>query len=198
VRANEAHSECVVRVDENAHSECVVRANEEGWVCTGRLIRPRGNRGEFVAEVYSAQPGRAGQLTVVRLEKNGIRCLAQVERVWHHNGRPILKFTGIDSISEAETWAGADVLVEASARVPPAEGEYSHADLIGCAVLREDGEAQIGVVRGIEEYGGSVLLTVAAPDGREILIPFARSICREIDTQRKRIRAWLPQGLAEL
>jgi 16S rRNA processing protein RimM len=191
VRANEAHSECVVRDD------------EDGWVCAGRLIRARGNRGELVAEVYSAQPGRAGRLTVVRLEKKGIGRLAQVERVWHHNGRPILKFAGIDSISEAETWAGADVLVDASARVPPAEGEYAHADLIGCAVLREDSEAQIGVVRGIEEYGGPVLLSpvllsVVAPDGREILIPFARSICREIDTQRKRIRAWLPQGLDEL
>jgi 16S rRNA processing protein RimM len=191
-----------VRVNE-AHSECVVRANDDGWVCAGRLIRARGNRGEFVAEVYSAQPGRAGRLTVVRLEKKGIGRLAQVERVWHHNGRPILKFAGIDSISEAETWAGADVLVDASARVPPAEGEYAHADLIGCAVLREDSEAQIGVVRGIEEYGGPVLLSpvllsVVAPDGREILIPFARSICREIDTQRKRIRAWLPQGLDEL
>ncbi|HEY6342982.1 MAG TPA: ribosome maturation factor RimM [Bryobacteraceae bacterium] len=180
------------------HSECVVDVNVDGWVYAGRLIRARGNRGEFVAEVYSAQPGRAGQLKVVRLEKKGIGRLAQVERVWHHNGRPILKFAGIDSISEAETWEGADVLVDASARVLPVEGEYSYADLIGCAVLREDGEAQIGVVRGIEEYGGSVLLTVAAPDGREILIPFARSMCREIDTQRKRIRAWLPQGLDEL
>jgi 16S rRNA processing protein RimM len=192
-----------VRVNE-AHSECVVRAsNKADWVCAGRLIRARGNRGEFVAEVYSAQPGRAERLTVVRLEKMGIGRLAQVERVWHHNGRPILKFAGIDSISEAETWAGADVLVDASARVSPAEGEYSHADLIGCAVLREDSEAQIGVVRGIEEYGGPVLLSVVllsvvAPDGREILIPFARSICREIDTQRRRIRAWLPQGLEEL
>jgi ribosomal 30S subunit maturation factor RimM len=54
------------------------------------------------------------------------------------------------------------------------------------------------VVRGIEEYGGPVLLTVSAPDGREVSIPFARSICREIDTQRKRIRAWLPPGLEEL
>ena len=175
-----------------------MRANEDGWVCVGRLIRARGNRGEFVAEVYSAQPGRAGRLTVVRLEKEGAVRLAQVERAWHHNGRPILKFTGIDSISEAETWAGADVLVEASARVSLAEGEYWHGDLIGCAVLREDSEAQIGVVRGIEEYGGSVLLTVAAPDGREVSIPFARSICREIDIQRKRIHAWLPQGLDEL
>jgi 16S rRNA processing protein RimM len=175
-----------------------VRVSEGNWVCAGRLIRARGNRGEFVAEIYSAQPGRAGLLTVVRLEKKGIGRLTQVERTWHHNGRPILKFAGIDSISEAETWAGADVLVEASARVTPAEGEYWHVDLIGCAVLREDSEAQIGVVQGIEEYGGPVLLSVAAPDGHELSIPFARSICREIDIQRKRIRAWLPEGLDEL
>ena len=49
----------------------------------------------------------------------------------------------------------------------------------------------------VQEYGGAPLLEVDA-GGREILVPLARSICREIDVARKIIRADLPEGLTEL
>ena len=120
---------------------------------------------------------------------------AIVERVWHHDGRTILKFAGIDSISAAEEWEGADILVAPEEKVQPEEGEYSHAELIGCTVLRENGPQPIGIVRSIEEYGGPPVLNLETPAGAELLVPFARAICREIDTGRKVIRAWLPEGL---
>jgi 16S rRNA processing protein RimM len=152
----------------------------------------------LIAEIYSSQPGRAERLSEVRLEKSSLSRAARVERVWRHDGHTILKFEGIDSISEAEAWEGADVLVGESERARPEEGEYSHADLLGCTVFREDSGREIGVVRAIEEYGGPPLLKVERADGREVLVPFARSICREIDPVRKSIRAWLPAGLDDL
>ena len=131
----------------------------------------------------------------MRLEKGVSSRVATVERVWYHDSRPILKFAGIDSISGAEEWEGADILVEENEKAQPVEGEYSHAELIGCRLLREHGAEELGVVRGIEEYGGPALLEVELPDGRKLLVPFARAICREIDTEGKVIRVWLPQGL---
>ena len=130
----------------------------------------------------------------VRLQKGESNRTASVERVWYHDARPIFKFVGIDSISAAEEWQGADILVEESEKARPAEGEYLHADLIGCRVLREDGAEELGVVCGIEEYGGPALLQVESPGRGELLVPFARAICREIDTERKLIRVWLPEG----
>ncbi|HEX5431698.1 MAG TPA: ribosome maturation factor RimM [Bryobacteraceae bacterium] len=169
-----------------------------GWIAVGRLGRPRGNRGEFTAEIYSSQPGRAERLHEVRLERNGAACLARLERVWYHEGRPILKFEGVDSISSAEQWQGADILVPESERALPGEGEYSHADLIGCELAREEDGRSVGIVREIEEYGSAPLLRVEAPDGREILVPFVHAICRDIDLTRKRILVRLPEGLADL
>ncbi len=148
------------------------------------------------AEIYSSQPGRAERLQNVRLDKDGASRLARVERVWLHNGRPVLKFAGVDSITDAEKLQGADVLVEEAERERPAEGEYSHEELVGCTVMCDD--QAVGVVRSVEEYGGPPLLKLEAADGREILVPFARSICREIDVARKVIRASLPEGLTEL
>ena len=148
-----------------------------------------------MAEIYSPRPGRAEKLKDVMLDAGGRRRTAQVERVWHHDGRPILKFSGIDSIGDAELWTGADVLVDEADRMIPGDGEYSHRDLIGCRVVAD---APLGVVAGVEDYGGTPLLRVATSQGREVLVPFARAICREIDIKEKIIRVDLPEGLLDL
>lgn len=161
-------------------------------VAIGKLIRARGNRGELLAEIYSSRPGRADELKVVTLELDGKRREAAVERVWVHDGRTVFKFAGIDSIGQAEEWAGADVVVPEEARVQAGVGEFYYADLIGCSVISD---RPIGIVKAVEDYGAAPLLSVETADGREVLIPFTLSICREIDVAAKTIRVELPEGL---
>jgi 16S rRNA processing protein RimM len=162
----------------------------------GRLFRARGNRGELTGEIYSSQPGRAEKLKNVVLElADGKTRPSRVEEIWWHDGRPVFKFEGIDSISDAEPWGGADVMVADSEREQPEEGAYSHADLIGCTLWDRDRKA--GVVRAVENFGGGPLLEVRLEDGRDVLVPFARSICKEIDVATKNIRAEVPEGLLE-
>jgi 16S rRNA processing protein RimM len=165
-------------------------------VAVGRLFKARGNRGELTGEIYSSQPGRAEKLKEVVLELSGGKARpSKIEEIWWHNGRPVFKFVGIDSISDAELWAGADVLVEDSEKEQPEEGAYSYADLIGCVLWNRDVRA--GVVRAVEDFGGGPLLEVKLEDGREVLVPFARSICKEIDVIGKTIRAEVPEGLLD-
>lgn len=166
----------------------------EDWVAIGRLWRARGNRGELLGELDSSDPEREQKLREVALVVDGRRQVMRVEETWRHDGRPVFKFEGVDSISDAEKWEGAEILVAPSEVEPPEEGAFSYADLVGCKVV---GEAQVGVVTEVEEYGGAPLLKVEAADGREILIPFARSICRVIDVAAKTIRVELPEGLLE-
>jgi 16S rRNA processing protein RimM len=169
----------------------------EDWVLVGRLGRTRGLRGELKAEVYSNQPGRAERLGEVKLQKGEVSRMARVENVWHHDGRPIFKFEGLDSISAAEIWEGAEILVPAAEKVQPEEGEFLHADLIGCAVWDEGKNHPLGLVTGVLEYGSAPLLQVDVA-GKEVLVPLAREICREIDVAGKIIRARIPEGLTEL
>ncbi len=133
----------------------------------------------------------------MKLQRGDASRLAEVESVWLHDGEPVLKFLGLDSISDAEAWEHADILVREPDLARPQPGEFLHADLIGCAVWEEGAETALGTVRAIQEFGGPALLEVDA-DGREVLIPLARSICVEIDVERKIIRARLPAGLIEL
>lgn len=171
------------------------------WVVVGRLFRTRGRIGEFIAEMDSPDPARAERLTTVLLRKPLQNKPAQektfeVANVWFHGGRPILQFSGIDSISAAEPWEHAEILVPAEERAQPEEGAYLHEDLIGCVV--EERCAVIGTVEGIDEYGGSPVLRLTTKEGRELLIPFVKAMCSEINVAEKRIRMELPEGLTDL
>ena len=179
--------------------------SEAKWINVARLGRIRGRTGELTGEIYSSHAGRAEELVASRkvlLDNRGRRRESELDRVWFHDGRPVFKFAGIDSISAAEEWEGADVLVPEDQGVRVESGEYTHAQLIGCRVELVSGPVA-GIVRSVEEFGEAPLLStkvlnVEAADGREILIPFARSICKEIDVAAKVIRIDPPEGLLEL
>ena len=123
----------------------------------------------------------------------------EVEEVWFHRGRVIFKFRGVDSIPEAERLRGAEVRLPIEERLPLEEGEYYHSDLIGCEVIDLASGALLGRIAAWREYGGPGLLAVRETgESEEILIPFARSICVEIDVKERRIGVRLPEGLKDL
>jgi 16S rRNA processing protein RimM len=168
-----------------------------GWVAVALLGKCRGNRGEVTALALSGKPERYEALREVYLFGPGEsgRCERyEVESTWFHNGTLIFKFRGVDTISDAEPLAGAEVRVPMSERAPLEPGEFFQSDLVGCEVVeRRTGEA-LGRVSGWEEAGGAGLLVVEGG----LLIPFARAICVEIDPLAKRIAVELPDGLKGL
>ena len=169
---------------------------ETQWVAVAVLGKPRGNRGEVTAEALSSKPERYQALRDVYVFPESIPGLERlvVENVWFHGEVLIFKFAGIDSISEAEKLRGAEVRVPWSERATLEPGEYFQSDLLGCEVVDNRSGASLGLVTGWDDGGGAGLLVLAGG----ALIPFARSICVEIDPARKRIAVDLPDGLKEL
>ena len=158
-------------------------------ITIARLVRPRGNKGELAALPLSANPERTGRVFVNGAEHD-------IENTWRHGDHVVYKFRGVDSISDAEKLAGADVSIPREERAALAEGEYYQSDLVGFSVVTRQGE-RIGTIEGWQEHGGPPLLEVNA-NGRELLVPFAKSICVEIDVPQRRIVVDLPEGLTEL
>jgi len=163
------------------------------WVTVAVLGKTRGNRGEVTATAFSSKPERYQQLLEVYLfGTSGERF--EVESTWFHQGTLIFKFRGVDSISDAESLCGMEVRVPLSQRTPLEPDEFFQSDLIGCEVIdRHTGES-LGRVSDWQDSGGSGLLVV----GNDLLIPFARAICVEIDPAAKRIAVELPEGLRDL
>jgi 16S rRNA processing protein RimM len=121
----------------------------------------------------------------------------EVERTWMHGDHIIFKFKGVDTISAAECLAGANVSIPMDQRPAVPEGEYYQSDLLGCEVFDATGRL-VGTVSYFEETGAAPLLEVRTPDNKELLIPFAKSICTKIDPTQRRIEVTLPEGLEDL
>ena len=169
---------------------------DPNWIAIAIVGKTRGNRGEVTAVALSSKPERYEALEQVTLFPPGGPAGGvpyEIEETWFHQGVLILKFRGVDSISEAESLYGAEMCVPESERIQLEEGEYFQDDLIGCEVVdRRTGES-LGRVTGWDDGGGSGLLMVG-----DLMIPFARRICVEIDTAGKRIAVELPEGLRDV
>jgi 16S rRNA processing protein RimM len=120
----------------------------------------------------------------------------EIESVWAHRNQPVFKFRGIDTMTGAEELQGYELRIPLEERAPAPEGEFFHSDLIGCDVVEQDATA-VGTVTGWEDFGGTGLLVVKSGE-KEIMVPFARSICKEIDVAGKRIVVELPEGLKDV
>jgi len=171
-------------------------SEESDWVTIAIVGKTRGNRGEVTAVALSSKLERYELLTSVTLftpggPAGGVKY--DVEETWFHLGTLVFKFAGVDDISSAELLYGAEVRVPASERVALEEGEFFQSDLIGCDVIDRRTCESLGKVTGWDDGGGSGLLIVG-----DLMIPFARRICVEIDPANKRIEVELPEGLKDL
>lgn len=167
---------------------------EDAWVTVARLGKTRGNRGEITALALSDRPDRYQSLGQVYLCGTGAPVPRQVEHTWFHNETLVFKFQDVDTISDAELLTGMEVRIPIAERTEIEPGEYFQSDLVGCEVVDRKSGARIGTVTAWQDGGGCGLLEV---DG-ELLIPFARAICVEIDIAARRIAVDLPEGLREL
>jgi 16S rRNA processing protein RimM len=168
-----------------------------GWVAVAQLGKTRGIRGEITAVALSSKPERYESLTGVRLFVPGgdpTGTAYRVESTWFHGPTLVFKLQGVDSIDDAEALYGSEVCVPVAERAPLDAGEYFQSELVGCEVTdRRSGES-LGRVTAWDDSGGSGLLVVNG----SLLIPFARSICVEIDPAARRIVVELPDGLKDL
>jgi 16S rRNA processing protein RimM len=190
------------------------------WLQVARIVKPRGNKGEAAAELFTDFPTRFSGLKHIYLRQNeGEPMPARLQRFWvdrNHPGIGVFHLEGCVTISDAEKLRGFDVLVPFEERVGLPSGKYFVTDLIGCTVFAlptaetklaspacamELAPKVVGTVRDVffpgEGVAGTPLLQVDAPTG-ELLLPLAEEICTRIDVAARRIDVRLPEGLAEL
>lgn len=130
------------------------------------------------------------------LGKDGQRRELRIEDVWPHKGGLVLKFGGLDSISEAEELAGCELQVPQSERAELDPGWAYVSDLVGCAVF--DGAREIGKVEDVQFGAGEAPLLIVKAGGKQREIPYAEAYLKSVNFERKQIKMQLPQGLLEL
>jgi len=168
----------------------------EDLVAIARIARPRGLRGECVADILTDFPERFAETgDVVAVLADGSRRPLILEDARFQKDRVHLKFSQVDDLDGAEELRGAEICVPETETVELEEGEFFDWELVGCRVETVGGEP-IGTVRELMKTGGTEILVV---DGKskEFLIPFAESICTDVDVERKLIVVDPPEGLLD-
>jgi 16S rRNA processing protein RimM len=164
------------------------------------VVKTQGRRGEVASEIFSNVPERfaAGmKLLALPRESKQSRRELEVEEFWPHKGLLVFKFTGVDSISDAEALVGCELQVPRSQRSQLEAGWNYVSDLAGCAVL--DHGREIGLVEDVQFGAGEApLLVVRDATTRRVEIPFAEAYLDSVDVERKQVRMNLPEGLLEV
>jgi 16S rRNA processing protein RimM len=131
------------------------------------------------------------------LLKTNERREVQVEDLWPHKGLLVLKFAGVETISDAEPLVGAELQLPRSERAELEPGWTYLSDLVGCTVF--DGEREIGPIEDVTFGAGEApLLVVKSGAKLPYEIPFAQAYLEKVDLERKQIRMRLPEGLLDV
>ncbi|MGA7514509.1 MAG: ribosome maturation factor RimM, partial [Candidatus Sulfotelmatobacter sp.] len=184
-----------------------IRDPETGgeFITLARVVKTQGRRGEVAAEILSDAPDRfAAGMKLLALPRDSNvdrretdRRKLELEDLWPHKGLLVLKFAGVDSISDAETLVGCELQVPRSQRSELQTGWNYVSDLVGCEVL--DHGREIGRIEDVQFGAGEApLLMVRDAGGRLLEIPFAEAYLDGVDVERKQVRMKLPEGLLEV
>lgn len=159
-------------------------------------MKTQGRRGEVAVEMFSDFPERfEDRRRVLALNERNERRELRIEDFWPHQDFIILKFAGVDSISEAETLLKCEIQIPKNERTKLDEGWYI-SELVGCLVF--DGPRAIGEVVEVDFGAGEAPLLIVQQGKSEHMIPLSEAYIKRVDTVAKKIELLLPEGMLEI
>jgi 16S rRNA processing protein RimM len=167
------------------------------FITLARVRKTQGRRGEIAVELHSDIPDRFRVgLKLFALAQDDSRRELQIEELWPHKGHLVLKFAGVDSISDAEMLVGCELQVPRTERAHLESGWNYVSDLIGCVVF--DAGSEIGRVEDVQFGAGEAPLLIVAEGSKRYEIPYAEAYLKSVDLVHKQIYMQLPEGMLEL
>jgi 16S rRNA processing protein RimM len=171
---------------------------DEGFITIAKVTKTQGRIGEVAAALLTDFPERFAQrkrLFALGAAKDNTRRELQVENHWFHKGQVVLKFRGVDSISQAEELLGCEIQIPLRERTT-LEGDTVYlSDLRGCALY--DSGREVGKVEDVQFGSGEAPLLVVKGE-KEFLVPFASEFVENLNIQERRLEMKLPAGLLEV
>jgi 16S rRNA processing protein RimM len=178
-----------------------VGANDE-WVTLALVRKTQGRRGEVAVELHTDVPDRFSRgMRLWALGKAGERRKLTVEDFWPHKEFLVLKFAGVETISDAETLKAAELQVPLAERAKLEPGWTYLSDLIGSVVF--DGNREVGRIAEVTFGAGEAPLLVVRGEPGDTAklpceIPFAEAYLVNVNVEQKQVRMRLPEGMLDV
>lgn len=170
-----------------------------GFITLARVVKTQGRHGEVAAEIHSDVPDRFSEgMKLFALPKSqDSRRELEVEDIWPHKGLLVLKFRGVNSMSDAELLIGSELQVPTAERAALEPGWNYVNDLIGCTVL--DHAREIGRIEDVQFGAGEApLLVLTNGAGKKFEVPFAEAYLESVDIAQRQVRMNLPEDMLEI
>ncbi|RME50363.1 MAG: 16S rRNA processing protein RimM [Caldilineae bacterium] len=166
---------------------------EPDFLVIGQIVKPHGVRGEVLVKVLTDFPERFETMQTVLVGKVGAGRRYTVESRRWHKGMVLLHLKGIADRNAAEILRGLYLQIPIAEAMPLEPGVYYHHQLLGLAVLTDDGTL-LGELVDILETGANDVYIVQGPQG-EILLPATEEVIRTIDLNAGQMIVHLLDGL---
>jgi 16S rRNA processing protein RimM len=157
----------------------------EQRICVARLGAAHGVRGEVKLWSFTADPARIadyGPFETVDGRVIEIEALRPAKEFF------VARLKGVADRDAAERLRNAELFVPRERLPAPADGdEFYHADLIGLAVVDQNGAA-LGTVLALHNFGAGDIIEVRRAESRDtVMLPFTHAAVPEIDLAGGRI-----------
>jgi 16S rRNA processing protein RimM len=166
----------------------------------GTVARAHGHRGGVIVNPetdFAADRFKEGEVLLVsQVAEPESAVPRRILESRFHQGRPVIRLEGIESMNDAERLAGAALHMPVSSLGPLPERTYYRHDLVGCEV-RDTHGALIGRVTRVEGTLDRSHLVVPRQGG-EAMIPLVDGICVSVDIPGRRVVVDPPEGLLDL
>lgn len=171
----------------------------EKFYTVGKIVNTHGIRGDLkvlpqtdFAETRFASGSKLFMVNEETGEAREVKIVSSREQ----KNVYMLKLEGFNNINEVEKFKGWSLKISESQQEELEEGEYYYHEIIGCAVVTEEGE-ELGKISEILSPGANDVWVVDRPKGKgkQLLLPVIDDVVLDVNVADKLITVRLMEGL---
>jgi 16S rRNA processing protein RimM len=148
-------------------------------VCIAQIGAAHGVRGEVRLKAFTQDPLAVARYGPLESE-DGTRQF-EIEAVRPAKDMLVARLNGVTDRDAAEQLKNLQLYVARSRLPKPTHDEFYHADLVGLAAIRQNGEA-VGTVKAVHNFGAGDLLEIEpASGGATVILPFNETTVPVVD-----------------
>lgn len=163
----------------------------------GVITSTHGVRGEVKVFPTTDDMNRFKKLKTVILDAGKEQKTLEIEQVKFFKNMVILKFKGFDNINDVEMWRQKDLLITREQAVKLSPDENFIVDLIGLAVMTDEGE-KLGEMVDVLQTGANDVYVVKTGSGKEVLLPAIKDCILNVDLEKGEMLVHVLDGLLDL
>ena len=156
----------------------------------GKITAPQGIKGEVRVYPYTDELTRFSSIEAVLLDGQK----RKIQKVRYMKNMAVLKLEGVDDRNAAESLRNKELLLAKEDLWEQPEDTYFIDDLLGSAVISEDG-AQVGTLKQVISRPAQDLYEIEKADGSTFLLPAVKEFIRSVDPENKTVTVKLIEGL---